>query len=170
MAYKIPSDEEVVTAIQRVISKYHTINSQQKLKKLVEEELKSLDTDFRVSGARLRKLVLKSKYFHLEIDYKLPPEEKTPSGEANAGSRGPKDASSKKNKEKSPKKKGRKKTKPEVPKLNDCPICGSKVKKIKNKTLKGGFITIGYNCTFCPYHTGIPLKLPARYTFSIRRL
>lgn len=149
MAYRIPSDEEVVTAIQRVVSRHHTIISQHLMKELVEEELKKLDKGFRISGTRIRKLVLKSKYFHLEIDYKAPPEDDQ-------------------NKKKVAKKgvKG----KPRMEKLKACPVCGSKVKPIKNRTLRGGLITTGFRCRECPYHTGFPIKRPARYTFSIRRL
>jgi hypothetical protein len=132
MSYKIPSDEEVLTAIQRVISRHHTITSQGLLKKKVEDELRTLDKKYRVGGSRLRKLALKSKYFHLEIDYKQPPEPVTKEGE------------------KAKQEKGRRKKlkkKPVESKLKACPVCGSKVKKIKNKTLKGGFITTGYRCT-----------------------
>ena len=152
MTYKIPSDEEVLTAIQRVILKHHTITSQHRIKLLVEDELKKIDGKFRVSGSRIRKLVLRSKYFHLQIDYKVPP----------------KDEVKKEVKTKPKGKKSRRKT--PGPKLKACPVCGSKVKKIKNKTLKGGFITTSFKCTGCPYHTGIPVRLPARYVFSIRRL
>jgi hypothetical protein len=163
MTYKIPSDEEVVTAIQRIILKHHTIVSQHKLKNMVEEELRTLDDEFRVSGSRIRRLVLKSKYFHLEIDYKQPPKADDK-----------KDLKSRSVEATKQGKRKRKPTKPKKPqkekKLRACPVCGSKVKKIQNKTLKGGFITTGYRCTACPYHTGLPVRLPARYVFSIRRL
>ena len=152
MSYKIPSDEEVLTAIQRVILKHHTITSQHRTKQLVEDELKKIDGKFRVSGSRIRKLVLKSKYFHLQIDYKTPPKEE----EKKDGKAKPKAKKAKK--------------RPAEPKLKAYPVCGSKVKKIKNKTLRGGFITTGFKCTGCPYHTGVPVRLPARYVFSIRRL
>ena len=136
MGYKIPSDEEVVSAIQRVISKHHTINSQHLMKELVEKELASVDKAYRVSGFRIRKFVLNSKYFHLDIDYKLPPE------------------ADKKKVAKAKKPKKPKQKRPE-PKLNACPVCGSKVKKIKNKTLRGDTVVSGFRCRECPYHTGL---------------
>jgi hypothetical protein len=165
MVYKIPSDEEVVTAIQRVISKHHTINSQHRLKNLVEDELQTLDKKFRVSGLRIRKLVLKSKYFHLEIHYKNPPEEQD-----TKKSKKKKDGAAKSGNEKKAKKPSTKsKTKARTT-LRACPVCASKVKKIKNRTLRGGSIIAGYKCTGCSYHTSLPVRIPARYTFSIRRL
>jgi hypothetical protein len=165
-AYKIPSDEEVLTAIQRVITKHHTISSQTRLKNYVEGELKSLDKGYRVSGLRIRRLALKSKYFHLEIDYKHPPILEEPAKEPQKPEEGT--GKTVKNSVAVKKTKGRKKKK--EPKLNACPVCGSKVKKIKNKTLKGGSVTAGFKCTMCPYHTSLPVRIPAKYTFSIRRL
>lgn len=162
MAYKIPSDEEVLTAVQRVILKHHTITSQKRIKEFVEKELRTLDKDFRVSGSRIRKLVLKSKYFHLEMDYKVPPGE--------VGKDKSKVRSSNKSRSKKPKKKGKAVKAGSGARLRSCPVCASKVKKIENKTLQGGYITTGFKCTACPYHTNLPVKLPARYTFSIRRL
>jgi len=123
MAYRIPSDEEVVSAIQRVISKHHTITSQHRIKELVDDELKSLDKNYRTSGVRIRRLVLKSKYFHLEIDYKTPSNDDDKQKEVRkTGAKN---------------KKGGKKKKQDA-KLRSCPVCGSKVRPIKNRTLKGG--------------------------------
>ena len=132
MPHKIPKDEDVLAAIQRVILRYGTVNSQGLLKVLVQEELHGLDQKYQVSAPRVRSLALKSKFIQSEIRYRSWPNHKT--------------------------------------KLKACPVCGSHVQKIKNKTLSNKIITIGYKCTNCPYNTDFPIKVPARYIFSARRV
>jgi hypothetical protein len=132
MAHKIPKDEDVLTAIQRVILRYGTINSQGHLKVLVQQELSGLDPNYHVSAPRVRAFALKSKFIQVEIKYRTWPDHKT--------------------------------------KLKACPVCNSHLHKIKNKTLSDKIITIGYNCTNCPYTTDLPIKVPARYLFSARRV
>jgi hypothetical protein len=51
-------------------------------------------------------------------------------------------------------------------KLRECPVCGSKLKKLKNKTIYGGKITLGYSCPKCSYWTGAKLRRPVRYIFT----
>ena len=130
--YKIPEDENVLPAIQRVILRHGTINSQRQLKQLVENELKGLDPLYHVGGARVRTLAIRSKFIQCEIKYRTWPDHKN--------------------------------------KLKHCPVCDGTVSKIKNRTLSGEIITIGYKCTNCPYNTDLPIKIPARYIFSARRI
>ena len=132
MSHKIPGDEDVLTASQRVILRFGTINSQQQLKVLVQQELNGIDPLYHVSGPRVRSLALKSKFIRCEIKYRSWPDHKT--------------------------------------ELKRCPVCNSPVHKIKNKTLTGKTITIGFKCNTCPYHTDIPIQIPARYIFSARRI
>jgi len=132
MPYKIPKDEDVLTAIQRVILRYGTINSQHQLKIAVQNELGGIDPLYHVSDSRVRLLALKSKFIRCEIKYRTWPDHKT--------------------------------------KIKRCPVCDSPVHKIKNKTLLNKIITLGYKCTNCPYYTDFPIKIPARYIFSARRI
>jgi hypothetical protein len=67
MVYHIPSDEEILGAVKKVFRKYHTVTSQCALKKLVEKELQTKTTQFHVSGARLRTVVLTSGFVQVEI-------------------------------------------------------------------------------------------------------
>ena len=67
MAYHIPSNEEIIKAVAKVLKKYRTVSSQQRLKKIVENELKTKNDEFHVSGSRLRNLVLKSGLARIEI-------------------------------------------------------------------------------------------------------
>ena len=67
MAYHIPSNEEIIKAVAKVLKKYRTVSSQQRLKKIVEHELKTKNDEFHVSGSRLRNLVLKSGLARIEI-------------------------------------------------------------------------------------------------------
>jgi hypothetical protein len=132
MPHKIPKDEDVLTAIQRVILRYGTINSQRQLKNIVQLELNNIDPLYHVGDARVRNLALKSKFILCEIKYRHWPDNKT--------------------------------------KLKHCPVCSSTVQKIRNKTLTNEIITIGFKCTNCPYKTDIPIKVPARYIFSARKV
>ncbi len=67
MPYKIPSNEEVLRAIKNVMNNYGVINSQMKLKELVERDLKETDKKYRVSPQRLRVLALSSDNVRVEI-------------------------------------------------------------------------------------------------------
>jgi hypothetical protein len=132
MPYKIPKDEDTLTAIQRVILRFGTINSQQQLKELVQQELRGIDPLYNLGAARVRTIALKSKFIRVEIKYRTWPNHKE--------------------------------------KLKRCPVCNEVVHRIKNKTLSGDVITIGYKCTKCPYNSDIPIKIPSRYIFSARKL
>jgi uncharacterized protein with PIN domain len=46
-----------------------------------------------------------------------------------------------------------------------CPVCGSKMTRIRNETVFGGTVTLGYKCTKCPYWTGLKRRIPIRYVF-----
>ena len=67
MAYHIPSDEKIIKAVTKVLKKYRTVSSQHRLKELVENELKTKNDEFHVSGSRIRNLVLKSDLVRIEI-------------------------------------------------------------------------------------------------------
>jgi len=67
MVYLIPSDKEILGAVEKVFQKYHTVSSQHKLKKLVEKELQMKKKQFHVSEPRLRTLVLNSGLVQVEI-------------------------------------------------------------------------------------------------------
>ena len=62
MTYKIPKDEDVLKSIKNVMNSLGVINSQTKLKELVERDLKETDENFRVSPRRLRVLALSSDH------------------------------------------------------------------------------------------------------------
>ena len=49
--------------------------------------------------------------------------------------------------------------------MKTCPVCGEDMERIENMTLDGKKITVGYRCTFCPYWTGMRLRVPIRYIF-----
>jgi hypothetical protein len=67
MKYHIPSDEQLRKAVLKVLQSYRIISSQQRLKELVEKQLKTKKKDFHVSPARLRKIVLQKKLAKIEI-------------------------------------------------------------------------------------------------------
>jgi len=47
-----------------------------------------------------------------------------------------------------------------------CPVCNTHVKPIKNETIYGGTVTLGFDCPFCGYWTGMRRRVPQRYVFS----
>lgn len=67
MGYRVPSDEEVLGAVTRVLAREGTVTSQRELRERVLDELALLDDDYAVSGERLRVLAVRSRYVDLEI-------------------------------------------------------------------------------------------------------
>jgi len=46
-----------------------------------------------------------------------------------------------------------------------CPVCSSRMSRLRNLTVFGGSVTLGYKCTLCPYWTGLKRRVPVRYVF-----
>jgi hypothetical protein len=49
-----------------------------------------------------------------------------------------------------------------------CPVCSKRMGRIKNLTVYGGSVDIGYRCAKCGYWTGVKTRRPTRYIFSLR--
>lgn len=127
MAYRIPSDTEVVQAIKDVFDRQGVVSSQRKLTELVLRALKRHDSDYTVSEERVRKLVFSNDLASVEIRCR-DTKEKTAAGA--------------------------------------CPVCGGKTERIRNLTVYGGSVTMGYKCRTCGYWTGLRNRVPTLYTFS----
>ena len=67
MKQNFPSDKQVETALNNVLKKYHSVNSQNKLKKIVDKELSKKNKKFSVSTFRLRNIAINSNFVKLEI-------------------------------------------------------------------------------------------------------
>ena len=50
--------------------------------------------------------------------------------------------------------------------LGKCPVCRSKLKRVKNLTVYGGTVTLGYHCRTCGYWTGLKQRVPTKYVFT----
>jgi hypothetical protein len=50
--------------------------------------------------------------------------------------------------------------------LLECPVCGSELTPIHNRTLGGETIVLGQRCTRCDYWTHAERRVPVRYIFS----
>jgi transposase-like protein len=50
-------------------------------------------------------------------------------------------------------------------KMGRCPVCGSRMRKVRNETIYGGSVILGYRCTSCPYSMGTTKKIPTKYIF-----
>jgi len=67
MGYHIASDEQIKKALKKVLTKSWTVNSQKKLKKLVEKELKTKKHEYGITPKRLRDIAINSDFVKLEI-------------------------------------------------------------------------------------------------------
>jgi DNA-directed RNA polymerase subunit RPC12/RpoP len=65
-AYRIPKDDQVLGALRRATAVKPTVDSQRKLKRLVDKELRG-EESFRVGEERVRRLAIESKLFELRI-------------------------------------------------------------------------------------------------------
>src|SRR3989304_5812708 len=127
-SYRTPSDARVQDAIARVLSTRQIVESQRKLKHLVEKDLKG-DERYRVGEPRLRLIAINSGLVDLEI---------------------------------------RCRDTPKMRSLVKCPVCGERLKKVRNMTVFGGTVTLGYRCDRCKYWTGLKRRVPTRYIFTRR--
>lgn len=50
--------------------------------------------------------------------------------------------------------------------LAQCPVCGSELVPIRNRTLTGETVTLGQRCARCEYWTHTVRRVPVRYTFT----
>ncbi len=126
MEYRVPSDEQVVTAVRKVMQRYPTISSQHRLRSYVERELRGKRRPYRVSAPRVRLLALKSGLVRIEIHSREGDPDKL---------------------------------------LHRCPVCSSKLDRVKNLTLYGGEVTLAFRCEACGYWTGKKKKVPTLYVF-----
>ena len=49
-----------------------------------------------------------------------------------------------------------------------CPVCGERLQRVRNMTVFGGTVTLGYRCDRCGYWTGLRKRVPTRYVFTRR--
>ncbi|MFQ5838703.1 MAG: hypothetical protein ACE5HJ_07970 [Thermoplasmata archaeon] len=54
----------------------------------------------------------------------------------------------------------------ELKSLFKCPVCNRRLRLVKNMTIFGGTVTLGYRCPHCPYWTGLKRRVPTRYIFT----
>jgi predicted RNA-binding Zn-ribbon protein involved in translation (DUF1610 family) len=48
-----------------------------------------------------------------------------------------------------------------------CPVCGTRLKTVRNRSLWGKEVTIGYRCPTCGYKSGVKKQVPIRYIFHL---
>src|SRR2546430_968136 len=127
-SYRIPNDVRVRDSLVRVFSTRPVVESQRRLKALVEKDLKG-EEKYRVGEPRLRVLAIESGLVDLEIHCRDTTEMRS---------------------------------------LVRCPVCGNRLKKVRNMTVFGGTETLGYRCERCKYWTGLKRRLPHRYGLTRR--
>lgn len=68
MDYHIPSDNQVEAVLRKVLKKFRTVHSQNRLKQLITKELNTTKKKkFGVSGERVRNIAIRSDFVKLEI-------------------------------------------------------------------------------------------------------
>ena len=55
---------------------------------------------------------------------------------------------------------------PDGPLPSRCPVCGSELIAVRNRTLTGETVVLGRQCTRCAYWTHAARRVPVRYTVS----
>ncbi len=126
--YRIPSAERVKESLGRVFATRHEVDSQHRLKLLVEKDLRA-EERFRVGEVRLRQIAIDSGLVELEIHCRETDVKKS---------------------------------------LYKCPVCGGRLQRVRNMTVYGGTVTLGYRCNRCRYWTGLRRRVPIRYVFTRR--
>ncbi|MBI4393410.1 MAG: hypothetical protein HY556_06405 [Euryarchaeota archaeon] len=53
--------------------------------------------------------------------------------------------------------------------LESCPVCSSRLSKVKNRTLDGSEVHVGVKCKRCGFWVGQKGRVPSRYVFYDRR-
>jgi len=53
--------------------------------------------------------------------------------------------------------------------MNKCPVCSDNLKRVKNKTIWGGEVTIEFQCPNCGYWTGKKKRIPTCYVFHYKK-
>jgi hypothetical protein len=69
MAYRIPTEEQVASAIADVMSRQPHVRSQREMVMLVSTELMCDDQDFRIGAARIRRVGVRNGLFDISITY-----------------------------------------------------------------------------------------------------
>ena len=126
--YRIPNEARIRESLVRVFSTRPMVESQRRLKALVEKDLKG-EEKYRVGEPRLRVIAIESGLVNLEI---------------------------------------RCRDTLEMRSLIKCPVCGERLQKVRNMTVYGGTVTLGYRCPRCKYWTGLRRRVPTRYVFTRR--
>jgi hypothetical protein len=67
MHYHIPSDEQVLNGLEKILKEFRTVHSQNRLKTLVSKKISTKKKKYNVSGSRLRNLAINSDFVKLEI-------------------------------------------------------------------------------------------------------
>ncbi len=65
--YKVPTDDDVVEAIQKAMTGSHIVRSQTELRALVQSELKAKDPAFSITNERLRRIALDKVGLQIEM-------------------------------------------------------------------------------------------------------
>ena len=69
MKWKLPSDELLLKAVEKVLKSRGIVHGQEKLERLVARELAKVDKNYRVSGKRIRKLLASVDWARISVKF-----------------------------------------------------------------------------------------------------
>jgi hypothetical protein len=78
MSYKIPNERRIADALLVVMHKNPQVRSQRELIALVRKQLSLIDSDYRVSGERVRRIGINKRIMRVNIEYNSTKNSKLP--------------------------------------------------------------------------------------------
>ena len=137
--FRIPKARDVRAAVLEVMREMGCIDSIVLLRELVLDKLRESDDRYALSPRRLRKIMARME----ELTIVISTSESRDMTRRLGGDKA-------------------------LVKLTRCPVCGSKLKPIRNQTLYGWIVVIEKKCPVCGYWTGTRIRKPYRYEVCLR--
>ena len=140
MPFKYVPDEVLEEAINAVMLELVCVDSLAKLRRYVNERLGETDPDYSVSHLRLRLKVTGMSNLRVSVS--------ASENRVMTERFGGEDQA--------------------LRSLVRCPVCGTKLKAVKNQTLYGWVVVVEKKCPSCHYWTGKKLRRPHRYEICLK--
>ena len=139
MGHRIPKKKEVMSAIVDALRYIGCASSLDELRSYVIQELRKINPEYTISTRRLRRIIATMD----EVEMTISLSESKAYTEYLGGDNALKN-------------------------LTHCPVCGSKLKPVRNQTIYGWTVVIEKKCPVCGYWTGRVIRKPYKYEFCLK--
>ena len=139
MPHRIPKKKEVVRAIIDALRDAGCVDSLDALRDMVIHHLREVNPEYTISTRRLRRIIATVEDVEMRIS--------ASESEAYTRALGGKDA---------------------LNNMSHCPVCGAKLKPVRNQTIYGWTVVIEKKCPVCGYWTGRKIRKPYKYEFCLK--